>query len=448
MNAPAPTAPLLRLRWLVAKNTAVQLLAQAAFVLIGVAMTMVLSRHLGVDGFGYFSYVFAFLHFFQVLNDLSITTVVVREIAREPARAEELIGGMLTFKLLLAAVSVLAAWASAWALGLPPPLFWAVAVFVLCLPLWALQLPLVIFQVQLRAVEPAVIGFVARLLGLGLVLAVVRAGGGLVALFTALLMAEAVSTALILVVTGPLVQIRWRIDPSLWRAVLRSSLPLGAAVLCGALVARVDFLLLERLADTRALGLYAAAHKITTLLEALPLAVMGTVYPVMARWGVTEPERVRRLYLRTTGYLTLAAALMVATVTVAAPTLVRLCCGSAFLGAEQALRILVWAAACLYAALAGGNLLISLGRERASLVLNATAAVVNVGLNLWLIPRFSFVGAALATAVAYAWLLAGTTVSALRALDETQRAAAAADAASSVPSESEHAAVRLVGSSW
>jgi O-antigen/teichoic acid export membrane protein len=47
------------------------------------------------------------------------------------------------------------------------------------------------------------------------------------------------------------------------------------------------------------------------------------------------------------------------------------------------------------------NLLRGMGSSDRMATYNVVAAVVNVGLNLWLIPRYSFVGAAVATVVAY-----------------------------------------------
>ncbi len=201
----------------------------------------------------------------------------------------------------------------------------------------------------------------------------------------------------------------WRLDRAIWREVLVSSLPLGLATWFGAVINRVDFLMLERLASVEELGRYAAAYKVVNLFEALPLAVMGTVYPVMARHGVGDLRRLRRVYGRSTVELGLVGLGLAVAMPLVAPPLVEQFFGRPFAGADRVLIVLVWATACLYGALAGGNLLISLGRERASLVLNAVAAGANVALNFWLIPRLGAVGAAFATVAAYAVLFVGTT---------------------------------------
>ncbi len=75
------------LRRLLVRNLTLQGAAEAVGLTTGLVTTIVLSRHLGVTGFGGFSYLFAFLYFFLTLNDLGVNTIVVRETSQAPERA-------------------------------------------------------------------------------------------------------------------------------------------------------------------------------------------------------------------------------------------------------------------------------------------------------------------------------------------------------------------------
>lgn len=403
-----------RLLW---KNTLAQAGAQLVGLGVGLATAMLLSRHLGVEGYAEFNYVFAFLYFFVGVSDFGVNVVVVREVAQRRDRAAEILGSVLILKLGVAAASLLAAWVVIWLMDFPPGLGTALAVYALVLPVLAGQLPGVIFQVLGRLEYPAFIVAACRCLGLALTIAVVWAGGGVVAAVAAALAGESVGLVALWIAARRFVRLRWRPDLGIWRRVLRSSLPLGVAGLFGAVINRAAFLMLERMTDLRELGLYAAAYKVTTLLEALPLMIMATVYPLMSLYAVEDPGRLRTLYRKSVLLLGLAGVPLGIAVTVTAPLIVRIIFGTQFASAAPVLTVLVWATVFLYLAISGGNLLISMGRERLNLAILAAGAVVNVTLSVYLIPPWGALGAAWATVATFLVILLATVGAAWRVVD-------------------------------
>lgn len=405
-------------REVVARNTALQLAAQIVTVATGLASSMVLSRYLGAEGFGRFTYVFAFYFFFIALTELGMNTVLVREASQPDARHGELIGAAVTLRVIGAVLVMIVAWILIATFAYDPALRRALLTFSLILPLSALQVPAVIFQVRLRLVAPVIIGIAVRLAGLALVLLAVKASAGLTTIVGTFVAAEILNTALLWMAASRLVTVRPCVDPAMWGRLLRACAPIGITGLFVALINRVDFLMLERFTSLQDVGFYGAAYKVTTTLEAFPLLVFGSLYPLMARYAATDPGRLRRVYYRATLGLAAIGVLIGVTTTVLAPWIVRVLFGPAFAPAAAPLAVLVWASVCVYAALAGGNLLISVGRERVSLWANGAGMVLNVALNLFLIPRFGAVGAAAATAVTFACILTVVTVASLSALHD------------------------------
>jgi polysaccharide transporter, PST family len=403
-----------RLLW---KNTLAQAGAQLVGLAVGLATAMLLSRHLGVEGYAEFNYVFAFLYFFVGVGDFGVNVVVVREVAQRRDRAAEILGSVLILKLAAAAACLLAAWAVIWLMDFPPGLRAALAVYALVLPVLAGQLPGVIFQVLGRLEYPALIVATTRCLGLALTAWVVWAGGGVVAAVAAALAGEFAGMVALWIAARQFVRLRWFLDLGIWRRVLRSSLPLGLAGLLGAIVNRADFLMLERMTNLREVGLFAAAYRVTNLLEMLPLMIMATVYPLMSLYAVEDPGRLRTLYRKSVLLLALAGVPLGIAVAAFAPLIMRIIFGVQFESAATVLTVLVWASVFLYLAISGGNLLISVGRERQNLAILAVGAVVNVALNICLIPGWGALGAAWASVATFLVILLATTVAAWRVLD-------------------------------
>jgi O-antigen/teichoic acid export membrane protein len=408
------------LRRLLIKNTGVQVVAHGINLAIGLATAFVLSRYLGVEGFGQFNYLFAFFYFFLTINDFGVNTIVVREASKQRERAGEMIGAMLSFKLLLAVGSVLAAWTTIWLMDFPEKLRNALFVYALILPVIALQLPAAIFQVLLKLEYPSLIGIFSRMLGFLMLMIMVWMGYGLAALVLVLVLAEVASMLLLLKYARSFVRPAWRIDVILWKEVLQSSITLGIMGLFVALINRVGFIMLERMTDMQQVGLYSAAYKVTNLLEAFPLMVMGTVYPLMSRYASEDLDKLRSLYKKSVLYLGLMAVPMGIGITLLAPFIVRILFGEQFAGADRGLMILVWSTVFLYLALSGGNLLISMGKEKVSLYLNMIGAGLSIALNFLLIPMMGFVGAALATTATYLFILISITLASYLALHTVQ----------------------------
>ena len=404
------------LRALLLKNTGFQIMSQVISLGIGLVTAWVLSRYLGVEGFGQFNYIFAFFYFFLTLNDLGVNTIVVRSSSQEPDRAGEIIGAMLSFKLILSLISVVIAWtAIAW-FDFPTNLRNSLFLYTLILPVIALELPSAIFQVVLRLDYPSMIGMMNRVVGFLLLVGVVWMKRGLLGLTAAMVLAEVVYLLVLLKFSMMFVRPIFKVDFGIWKKILRSSITIGIAGIFVAINNRVNFIMLERMTNLRELGMYAAAYRVTSCFEAFPLMLMGTLYPVMCQYAIQDTARLERLYRKSLLLIGLVGIPLGVMISVFSPLIVKTLFGVGFHGAEKSLRILVWSTVFMYLALTGGNLLISIGKEKINLYIQIFAAMVHVGLNFLWIPRWGSVGAASSIASAFFFIAVLTLICAERRL--------------------------------
>ena len=91
----------------------------------------------------------------------------------------------------------------------------------------------------------------------------------------------------------------------------------------------------------------------------------------------------------------------------AAPWIVRLAYGADFAAAAPIVAVHIWSGVFVFLGVARGQWLVNEGLQRFYLAATVAGAIVNVLLNLALIPRWGGLGAAYATVVSYAlaaWL--------------------------------------------
>lgn len=399
------------LRALIVRNVTIQSAAEAVALACGLASAALLSRHLGVTGFGAFNYVFAFMYFFLTLNDLGINTVAVREMSKAPERAADLLAGLLSLRITLAVVVLLVTWVAIAIWPMEPALRRPLMVFALILPLGALNVPTVLFQVSMRLELGAAAQVTTRVAGVLFILVMIAAGRGVTAMLVALLAAEVCGIIVTWYLALRLGPIRWRVDRAVWSMLLRAAVPLAVGVVLAAIVNRVDFIMLERLGSLDDVGLYGAAYRVTSLLEKFPLFVMATLYPVMSRLAVEDGSRLRRVYRNAFWRFAAIGLVLGASVVAIAPWLLATAFGEPFRAGAVALQWLVLATGCLYLAMTGGNLLIAVGRARDNAVALALGSAVNIALNAVLIPSRGIEGAAVATAASMVVVLLVTLVS-------------------------------------
>lgn len=226
-----------------------------------------------------------------------------------------------------------------------------------------------------------------------------------------------------------------RADRQQLRQLAVYGVPLTATFALEFVVSGSDRLLLAGLLDVKAAGLYAvgydlAKQSLTLLLMVVNLAAYPLAVHAFERSGAGAAER-----QLAQNFVLLLAVGLPATVGfgLLAPNLAGVLVGSAFSGAAAGLMPWI-AAATLLAGLKAYYVDLSFQlskKTRLQVLVALAAAVTNLLLNLWLIPRFGLYGAAYATLAAYAaalvggWWLGNRTFPLPLPLAETAKVAAA-----------------------
>ncbi len=164
----------------------------------------------------------------------------------------------------------------------------------------------------------------------------------------------------------------------------------------------VDILMLQLLSGSTQVGYYRAALKLAEFLWFIPLALQTVfVHSTSELWSNGETEKISKLSARTTRYTFLLTGVMAVGLAALSNTAVPLYFGSDFTPAITPLLLLLpgslgFAVARPILAIAQGK-----GDLKFPILATGTAAVINLLLNLLLIPRYGMHGAAIATSVGY-----------------------------------------------
>jgi O-antigen/teichoic acid export membrane protein len=393
----------------VASNTAVQLVGKGAVLALGVVSIAVLTRYLGPDDYGKYTLALMYMQLFGVLADVGLFTTVVREISKDPSRTDELVGNTISLRLLLSVVVIAVAAAVSLALPYEPQVRTAILLAGGPLLFGMLTTSFVaILQSRLRMGRAVIGDVVGRAVSLGLVLLVVGLDLGFYPVLGAAAGGALATLAVTWSLTRGLAQVRPRVDPAVWRALLKAAVPLGLALAINALYFRADTLIISLYEPYDQVGLYTLAYRVLELALVVGTVFLNSTFPILSEAVANDPARARRAIESSAEVCVVLGAPLVAGGLVLAPQIIDLAGGQEFEGAAEPLRILLAAGALAWVNGVFGYALIARERQASALWLNVTALTFNVGLNFLLIPRYGIVAAAIVTVASELVILLGS----------------------------------------
>ncbi len=162
-----------------------------------------------------------------------------------------------------------------------------------------------------------------------------------------------------------------------------------------ALDSQVDTILLSVFRGEVEVGWYSAATTVTFSLLVLAQAYRFAVYPLMVQHAQHEPQRLETLFRKSIYYMTVIAMPMVMGLIILAPQIVTLVFGIKFIPAIPVLQILSISLLFFFAGEPCNRLMLVKDRQKSLVRMLLISTVVNVILNVLLIPQIGAIGAAI-----------------------------------------------------
>ncbi len=376
--------------------------------LIAFTVIVHLSRVLGREGFGVIVFATSVLGYAALAIELGFDTLGPLEVARRETPVRDLASSVTTLRLLLlpGALGLLAL--LAWLAPVSPLTRIAVVVYGVSLVANAIDLGWVFLGEQ-RMAPVAAAEIVSQALQASGAFLLVHEPEHLLRMPLIFVASRLVSVA------GMAVAFRLRygafglgLDRRLLGRLLPTSLHLSGAGVVGILLASFDLILLGLWRGTAEAGVYGAAYRVAWVPSMIAVAYFTSLRPALARsapggFAAVAPGLRRSTRIAGTLGIGIAAGGLV----LADPLVVWLY-GRPFAAAAAPLRLLLVAAALLLVSRHYRALLQVFHQQALDFRIMATAAGINVALNLLLVPRAGALGAAATSVASEALILAAT----------------------------------------
>ena len=196
--------------------------------------------------------------------------------------------------------------------------------------------------------------------------------------------------------------------------LFREALPLGISAVTAIAFFQVDTILIRPIEGEEAVGLYSAAFRLLTFTIMVPVLFNQVLLPVYSRYILSDTRRFVRIFRRAVLYMGIVGLPISAAIGALAGPVLILIFPDTYIRSRTCLEILGLAVAMIFLTYPHVSVLIASGRQLTFTWISVSGLLLNVVLNLIMIPLFSIEGAAWATVVTEAFVLAAASIAVRR----------------------------------
>lgn len=409
----------------VAWNTLIQMVGKLLGYISGFVILSLTTRLLSIDQYGDYTIASTYLLFVYTIADAGVSLIAVREASKTPEDLTTVVSRAVSIKMILAGIAYVAFLVLIHFLPYSSDV--EIAALILAVSMFLMSIGSgfdIAYQSMLRMQVPTVADLALKLTSLAGI-------GGLYwysqithmsshVTFLSVIVIFSGANALSFVIrwlgARRLLSLHLHIHPRHWWLLLRLALPMGIVTILGQIHYKADTIILSLLTPTSDVAIYGVAYKLVDFLLMFFGVFVAMVYPVLSGYSVRSDERFKKAFVRVLNVcISLALPAAVGTILLA-PGIINIAGGGKYTGAVVALRILALAPAFSFVNMVYNYLIVIQNRQRNLIWVSCIGIAANVSLNLYAIPRFSYIGSAVATVVTEGMGMALSIMIATRAL--------------------------------
>ena len=369
-------------------------------MVIALVINMVTARYLGVDNYGIINYVASFIAFFTPICSLGLEGIIIKELVDNPDKQGEVIGTAMGMRVCSSLLSMIAILLLLTFLNPGDTVMLGVAVFQsLILIFNTADLFEFWYQSRLESRKSVKMKIISYFL-----VAIYKI---LILVFHKSIYWFALTNTLDMMVAYALLFLSYRRDNgsqltfSLKKGkdMLKISYNFIISGLMVAVYAQMDKIMLGKMLDTTAVGLYSVGIYICNLWNFIPNAIIVSMRPGILQAKQYNEELYIKKLKQMYAIIIWVSILYAVAVCIFSKYIIWILYGKDFLGAREPLMIAVWYCGFSLIGSARDVWIISEKLQKYSKYFALVGALTNLILNFVLIPLWGMVGAASATLI-------------------------------------------------
>ena len=392
----------LGVRQTIFKNTAWLAFAEAISRFLKLILIIYVARILGATEYGKFNFALAFVSLFAIFADFGISQITTREFSREREKEKDF-ASILSLKILLGLGTLVLVLASSFFIT-PDPIIqkviWILAIYTVVSSFSGIIFAF--FQARQKMEYQAWTQIIQALVITAAGFFVILNFPSVENLSYSYLFASLIALIFILIFFHfkiSSLRISWQ--KSIWQRFLSLSWPLALAGIFGGIYSQIDSVMMGYWGQLTQTGWYNAAYKIIGVTFIPTTLIATSFYPALSKFFQDSKEKLQTVWNYFMDSMIILAVPIVVGGIVLAPRIIDFIYDPTYFptGRETilAFQILLIMAGLVFLSNPFGQILVVANQQKKLFFVTLAGAVINVILNLILIPRYSLYGAAATT---------------------------------------------------
>lgn len=384
------------------KNTGWMFFGQMTSLIISFFVGVWLARYLGPENYGKISYVVAFVGLFSFIANLGVDGILNRELVAHPEQRDELMGTAFRLKLfggLLAfAITAIAAFIfeSSWLIRS------LIILYSLVFIMQAANVISTYFYAQVLSKNNVRSVLTATIISSVLKIILIVSGKGIIWL-TIIYFLDSVWQGLGYLWSYNYYKLKvkdWKFNKQLAKKIISSSWFLMLSSASVYIYMKIDQVMVGQFMGEKAVGFYAAAVRLSEVWYFVPVMICSSVFPAIVNArsnALIYRKRLKALYLLMVGI----ALIIAVPSTFLAPWAIKTLFGKEYIDSAAILQVYIWSGIGFFLGWAINQYLLSENKTKIIMFYNLLSMILNIALNLILIPMYGLLGAAWSTLISY-----------------------------------------------
>lgn len=394
----------------VAYNTIIQVIGKIIVTIFSIVSVNILTRYLGVEGYGRLTIIFAYLSFWQMFTDFGLLNVLVREMAQNEKEKREIFHNAFTFRLVLSLSVIVVAVIIARFLNYDLPVKNGIVLMGMAFIFQAVNMSFIsFFQNQYQMYKGVIADTIGKLIILLGIYYVAKNNFGFLPIMLAYAVGNIINVLWSYLYAAKLMPVKFAFNFALWKRLMKEALPIGLMGVFGYLYFRSDALILSLMKSSYDVGIYGPTYKIFEILIVMPSFLTGAAFPAIAQFYHSDKERLQKIVQKIFNFLvSVSIPLGIAGFLLAEKILILISGGGEFIANNvfwrnfafsgvTSLKFLMLGLIISYANAVFGYTIIAAKQQKRLVVPTMIYAIFNISFNLIFIPHFSYIAAAFST---------------------------------------------------
>jgi O-antigen/teichoic acid export membrane protein len=385
----------------VIKNTTWLFVGEIVMRFLKLILFIYAARKLGTSEWGVFSYALALMSTFEIISDIGVNSVILRETARKTNNVKEYISTSFFLKLFLSFISATALFSLIFfikntdAVKILIPIT-ALMLFFDSMGEFGFSLNRAFEKMELEAMTKIATTALLVVLGFVFILDHPKA----ISISYAYLIAGIVETIIMYFILRPhFSNLFSTFNKNLIPFIFREAWPLATVAIIGIIMSNIDMVILGWFTNSNNIGLYSAAQKPVQIIYLVPSLLSTAIFPVFSRLALTDKEKIKSVIRKSLNFSLIIALLINAGVLLIGGPIFKLAFGQQYISAIPLFKIMSLAIITGGPGIIISNALFALGEQKRLIQFISVTLVTDIILCLILIPRYGIYGAAIAVTV-------------------------------------------------